>query len=166
MLNASRTLLARYIPAALFRTSLLSRDRNFVFLEGRRQHCYSEELVCRLRINSVFPFLEHLKPVGHTNPHCLAITPYRRFLHETQFAEIWVPIGWFIIGGGIPALIEIHRAREVIHPIRLSQCYSPCEQGQRTENRNDCHEYCFHGSLLSSFNRRVSTPMELERHVL
>src|SRR5207244_11910791 len=72
----------------------------------------------------------------------------------------------FIIGGGIPALIKIHRAREVIHPIRLSQCYSPCEQGQRTENRNDCHEYCFHGSLLSSFNRRVSTPMELERHVL
>src|SRR6266513_5843356 len=106
MLKASQPLLARYMPTDLFRGPLLSRDRNFVFLEGRRQHRYSEELVCCLRIDSIFPVLEHLKPLGHSNPHCLAIAPYRRFLHDVQLVEIGVPIGWFTIGGGIAALIK------------------------------------------------------------
>src|SRR4029077_1420065 len=127
MLNASRPLLARYMPTALFRTRLLSRDRNMVFLEGRRQHRHPEELVCCLRINSAFPFLEHLEPLGHSNPHCLTIAPYCRFLHEIQLAEIHVPIGWFIIGDGISVFIKIHRAAEFIHPIRLSQCDPPGE---------------------------------------
>jgi hypothetical protein len=31
----------------------------------------------------------------------------------------------------------------------LSHYNAPGEQSQRTEDRNDCHEYGFHGSLLS-----------------
>ena len=129
---------------------LFSRDRNFIFIEGRRQHRYSKEFVSCLRINSTIPTLEHLEPLVHSDPYGLWIAPYRRFLHKTQLAEIWFPIGWYIIGGGIPVFIKIHRAAEFIHPIRrLSHYNAPGEQSQRTEDRNDCHEYGFHGSPLS-----------------
>src|SRR6185295_11711190 len=101
---------------------LLSRDSDFVFLKGRRQHRYSEEFVCGLRINSAVTILEHLEPLSHFHPHELAIASYRRSLHESQIGEIRIPIGWYTIGGGISVFIKIHRAAELIHPIRLSQC--------------------------------------------
>ena len=70
------TLIQTYLPY------LFTRNRDFVLIEGRRQYRYPKELICCLRVNSIFPILEHLEPLAHSDPHSLDITPYRRFFHE------------------------------------------------------------------------------------